>query len=147
MSKTKSEKEFSKLIQNKLSNQYLVHSFENSSNQSVPDLYLVRKRYGESIWVEVKIERAGESNVSFMPGQVKWLEDHGKAGGLSLVLLLTQSGRVELYTGAGIRRLSATKNCNCHRNPSYRFPVTDQSGWNCLLEFLAGLIEGNWPRF
>lgn len=100
------ENEFSTLAQRKLGKRFDIQSFESSNNQSTPDLYLVDAGNGQSIWMEVKVQRDG--CISFMPGQCAWLEKHTANKGLCYVLVLN-GDYVQLYHGKTARWLSTAK--------------------------------------
>lgn len=108
----KTEKEFSKFAKPRLEFYWTIESFEAGGNVSTPDWYLVHPTAGYSIWVELKIVKAGR--VEFQPGQCKWLECHTNKGGLAFVLLLSPSPSggeavVSLFPATCARWLSQAK--------------------------------------
>ena len=106
----KNESQFSSLAQGRLCKNFSVQSFESCGIQSIPDLYLLEKENGFSIWVELKVEK--DNRMSFMPGQPQWLEKHEKNGGLAYVLCLHPGGFdgiVRLYPASKARWLSSVR--------------------------------------
>lgn len=145
----KTEKQFSDFVCGKLCIQYSVQSFENSSIQSIPDLYLVELGTGCSIWMELKIEK--DNRMSFMQGQPKWIERHKKNGGLAFVLCLHKNNMVSLCDGDFARKLSQMKMDSVSATglaieelAIVYGPLSHRSTWMDILGNLASLRRKKW---
>jgi hypothetical protein len=122
-----------------------MESFENSNNKAVPDWRLQDRQKGHDLWTELKVEKDGE-RVEFQTGQVQWLENHIKCGGLAIVVLLRKDHTVETYHARSARWLSNTRKLGLGERAIYRFPLGgSQTVWGSFGNFLIGELRDNWP--
>lgn len=136
---TMTEKQLTKKFREKIPPRFDVQTFESCENKSVPDLYIVRRGWGQSFWVEAKIQKHGK--VEFQHGQVQWIEHHLSIGGYCFVLL-ENNGMIELYKGDDARWLSTVKNLESWPNRAmFSVSVKDSQVWILLAAKLDTLLR------